>query len=52
MIFINYKINRQIDSAFQARFIRENDHFVLDVFKNDERNNQRKKNNYLLDKDK
>ena len=28
--FVKYKIPRWIDSAFQARFMREDDHFVLD----------------------
>ena len=31
--FINYKIERWIDSAFQARIMRDDDHFVLDISK-------------------
>jgi preprotein translocase subunit SecA len=49
--FVDYKIERWIDSAFQARFMREDDHFVLDVSKNDEHNNRRQKTIIVLDKD-
>ncbi|CAF1673418.1 unnamed protein product, partial [Didymodactylos carnosus] len=33
--FVNYKIKRSIDSAFQGRIMREDNHFVLDVPKID-----------------
>ncbi|CAF3237376.1 unnamed protein product [Rotaria sp. Silwood2] len=47
--FVNYKIERWVDSAFQARIMREDDHFVLDISKIDEQNN--KKTIIVLDKD-
>ncbi|CAF4729613.1 unnamed protein product, partial [Rotaria sp. Silwood2] len=47
--FVNYKIERWVDSAFQAWIMREDDHFVLDISKIDEQNN--KKTIIVLDKD-
>ncbi len=38
--FVDYKIERWVTSAFQASFMREDGHFVLDLFKTDEQNNQ------------
>ncbi|CAF3674935.1 unnamed protein product [Rotaria sp. Silwood1] len=49
--FVNYKIERWIDSAFQARIMREDDHFVLDISKIDEKNNKKQKTIIVLDKD-
>ncbi|CAF1209071.1 unnamed protein product, partial [Rotaria sordida] len=49
--FMNYKVERWVHSAFQARIMREDDHFVLDVSKTDEQNNKKQKTIIVLDKD-
>ncbi|CAF1411613.1 unnamed protein product [Adineta steineri] len=49
--FVDYKIKRWVDSAFQARIMREDDHFVLDISKIDEQKNKKQKNIIVLDKD-
>ncbi|CAF1390556.1 unnamed protein product [Rotaria sordida] len=49
--FVNYKVERWVHSAFQARIMREDDHFVLDVSKTDEQNNKKQKTIIVLDKD-
>ncbi|CAF5227980.1 unnamed protein product, partial [Rotaria magnacalcarata] len=49
--FINYKIERWVDSAFQARIMREDDHFVLDIAKTDDQHIKKQKNIIVLDKD-
>ncbi|CAF1312704.1 unnamed protein product [Adineta steineri] len=49
--FVNQKLERWIDSAFQARIMREDDHFVLDIAKTDEQKNQKQKTIIVLDKD-
>jgi hypothetical protein len=33
--YINYKLDRWVESAFQARMMRENDHFIVDVSKSE-----------------
>ncbi len=43
---MKYKIPRWIDSAFQARFMREDDHFVLDISKT-----EKQRTILVLDKD-
>ncbi|CAF4316523.1 unnamed protein product, partial [Didymodactylos carnosus] len=49
--FVDYKIERWVYSAFQARIMRENDHFVLDISKTDEQKNKKQKTITVLDKD-
>ncbi|CAF4377525.1 unnamed protein product, partial [Rotaria magnacalcarata] len=49
--FVKYKLKRWVDSAFQARIMREDDHFVLSIPKTDEQNNQKQKTIIVLDKD-
>ncbi|CAM4953543.1 unnamed protein product [Rotaria socialis] len=49
--FVNYKIERWVDSAFQARIMREDDHFVLDIPKTDDQHIKKQKNIIVLDKD-
>ncbi|CAF5213886.1 unnamed protein product, partial [Rotaria magnacalcarata] len=49
--FVNYKIERWVDSAFQARIMREDDHFVLDIAKTDDQHIKKQKNIIVLNKD-
>ncbi|CAF5216899.1 unnamed protein product, partial [Rotaria magnacalcarata] len=49
--FVKYKLKRWVDSAFQARIMREDDHFVLSIPKTAGQNNQKQKNIIVLDKD-
>ncbi|CAF4768760.1 unnamed protein product, partial [Rotaria sp. Silwood2] len=49
--FVNYKVERWVYSAFQARIMREDDHFVSDISKTDEQNNKKQKTIIVLDKD-
>ncbi len=49
--FVYYKIKRWIDSAFQARMMHEDDHFVLNVPKTDEQNISKEKTIIGLEKD-
>ncbi|CAF4157981.1 unnamed protein product [Rotaria magnacalcarata] len=49
--FVKYKLKRWVDSAFQARIMREDDHFVLSIPKTDGQNNQKQKTIIVLDKD-
>ncbi|CAF4194854.1 unnamed protein product [Rotaria magnacalcarata] len=46
-----YKLKRWVDSAFQARIMTEDDHFVLNIPKTDGQNNQKQKTIVVLDKD-
>ncbi|CAF5222607.1 unnamed protein product, partial [Rotaria magnacalcarata] len=41
--FVKYKLKRWVDSAFQARIMTEDDHFVLNIPKTDGQNNQKQK---------
>ncbi|CAF5088707.1 unnamed protein product, partial [Rotaria sp. Silwood1] len=49
--YVDYKVNRWIDSAFQARIMREDDHFVLDIPKADGQTLQKHRAIIVLDKD-
>ncbi|CAF4137894.1 unnamed protein product, partial [Rotaria sordida] len=50
--FVNNKIKRWVDSAFQARIMREDDHFVIDIRKiDDPSNNKKQKSIIVVDKD-
>ncbi|CAF1685002.1 unnamed protein product [Rotaria magnacalcarata] len=49
--FVKYKLKRWVDSAFQARIMTEDDHFVLNIPKTDGQNNQKQKTIVVLDKD-
>ncbi|CAF4256915.1 unnamed protein product, partial [Rotaria sordida] len=49
--FVDYKIERWVNNAFQARIMREDDHFVLDISKTDEQKNKKQKTIIVLDKD-
>ncbi|CAF4138513.1 unnamed protein product [Rotaria sordida] len=49
--YVDYKIKRWIDSAFQARIMREDDHFVLDIAKTDGQIVQKHRTIIVLDKD-
>ena len=50
--YIEYKVKRWVESAFQARLMNENDHFILDVVKNKAgKNDKEKKKIIVIDKD-
>jgi preprotein translocase subunit SecA len=46
--YINYKLDRWIESAFQARMMRENDHFIIDTSKSE---NSKERKIIVVDKD-
>ncbi|CAF1411988.1 unnamed protein product [Rotaria magnacalcarata] len=49
--FVKYKVKRWVDSAFQAKIMREDDHFVLDIPKSEGQYAQKQKVIIVLDKD-
>ncbi|CAF3178380.1 unnamed protein product [Rotaria sp. Silwood2] len=49
--YVDYKLKRWIDSAFQGRIMREDDHFVLDIPKADGQNIQKHRTIIVVDKD-
>ncbi|CAF5149876.1 unnamed protein product, partial [Rotaria sp. Silwood1] len=49
--YVDYKIERWIHSAFQARIMREDDHFVLDIPKTDGQTVQKHRTIIVVDKD-